>query len=686
MENLERKSSQQQIRPIVRNLKAPAPPRFTRENSDCGENSMPVFKINTFINQSLQKVRISHYEKGIYMFYVQLEALDSQLQALLAKIQSIKLINLKNRPTQIGAACLARYHKKIHRVAIAKIYNDNSDSFLCHFVDFGHSTNVKFENLFHIPEPFLNHPTFAVQFSFAGIQNISFKCPIQEINSYFKDITENKLLTLKCVPIDGPPNCQYCELFDNENNILNILRVYDPINFQLPQPVRLKVQQDFFVKVCYVQSVKEFYIHVQDADILFKYDMMYDDLQKLLPSCPVVHKLRQNQFVGVKIDNEWYRGRVCEISANKFAHVEIIDFGIIEEVHVNNIYLLPSKFIDIASYAYRCCLEGFEMIEVSENITTQFEMFCSDVHEDRRLFKMNINRYDPKVGYLAKLDDVSVNPPANVNRILLKNSRPLAETITLENARKRHKETQRRNKDNNHLATNKSDVITQEVTLKDKESTNRMNEKNRSNSQRGRGNQVGGRGVSRSSPSRNNSENNDIANNNRRQRTHFDKSIENTNAKTNEKQQKEHIKTTTGIKEQITSDSDLNDNESVTKKPQKYKGQKGSKNNKKSDNEHQIQPSNGNSKQKSPPKQDKFSNKQKSPVCDDSIKKPVEPVPVKHSNEKSGWVSTLLSVNEAFVHFDEHIEGLERILDELFNFYEGQKGKALFKFIYIFFF
>lgn len=199
-----RKYSQPQMRPIARNLKIPAPPKFIQDKPEyeISENSNPTFKSNIFVYQTEQKVRISHYEKGVHMFYVQLESLDSQLQTLLSRIQSIKLINLKNRPTQIGMACLARHQKKSHRVAIAKFLND-PDSFLCNFVDYGYSATIKLENLFYIPDAFLNHPTFAVQFSFAKLQNVTFKCPMQEVNAYFKEITENRLLSLKCVPIDG---------------------------------------------------------------------------------------------------------------------------------------------------------------------------------------------------------------------------------------------------------------------------------------------------------------------------------------------------------------------------------------------------------------------------------------------------------------------------------------------------
>jgi len=487
----------------------------------------------------------------------------------------------------------------------------------------------------------------------------------------------------------GPPICQYCELYDNKDNILEILRDYNSMDIKVPEQAKLEMNTELVVKVCYVQSVKEFYVHLQTTEIALKYDMMYDDLQKQLPTTPTVYKLRQDQYVGVVIESEWYRGKVIELNSNKFAHVEIIDFGIIEEVHINAIHLLPNKFINIPAFAYRCCLEGFETNrEISENITTQFEMFCSDVQDDRKLFKMKVDGIDPKYGYLSKLDDFSVNPPANVNRILLKNSRPLAETITLENARKRHKETQKKNKDN------KNDVATQEVP---KEANNK-NEKNRSNSQRGRANQVG----NRSSPQNNTNNNNDIANN-KRQRTHFDKSnvdnnsIAGTYFKTQKeasvwndtKQQKpSDWNQAKNISKEQNSDSDWNDTDSSSKKSQK--SSKSSKSRGRSENQIQNNVTNNSTKQRSPPKHEKSPNtnnvsnnsiKQKSPAVEEAPQKVVEPDKTKQNERpkdkqmKCGWVSTLISTNEAFVHFEEHIDGLEKILDELFIFYEGKNGK-----------
>lgn len=47
-------------------------------------------------------------------------------------------------------------------------------------------------------------------------------------------------------------------------------------------------------------------------------------------------------------------------------------------------------------------------------------------------------------------------------------------------------------------------------------------------------------------------------------------------------------------------------------------------------------------------------------------------------DKKVGWVSTIISVNKVFVHYEEHISRLEKILDEMFAFYENKSSKLNF--------
>lgn len=137
--------------------------------------------------------------------------------------------------------------------------------------------------------------------------------------------------------------------------------------------------------------------------------------------------------------------------------VKIIDYGITEEFPAKHVFCLPRNLALRASFSYQCCLEGFEALKVSDNISTQFDIFCGDGRGDRKIFQMMILKSGEK--NVVKLEDFTVDPPVNVNNMLLKNSRPLMETIQLENSKKKQKDI----KNNNHSieTEQKSDSLNQ---------------------------------------------------------------------------------------------------------------------------------------------------------------------------------------------------------------------------------
>jgi Tudor domain len=186
-----------QMRPIARNLRAPQPPKFSTHELKVDAQDFPAttFKSNVTIFQTPKKVRITHYEKGCRLFYVQLESQDRQLQMMMDNIQGTRLVRLNTRPSLLGMACLAKYNRKVYRVAVAKINSYESQDHSCHFVDLGFTRTIRFENLFYIPNQFLREFTFAFPFT---LKECKFKADPSEIDYYFQTITENKLLSLKC--------------------------------------------------------------------------------------------------------------------------------------------------------------------------------------------------------------------------------------------------------------------------------------------------------------------------------------------------------------------------------------------------------------------------------------------------------------------------------------------------------
>lgn len=451
-----------------------------------------------------------------------------------------------------------------------------------------------------------------------------------------------KTTLLTAVLFLGPPICQYCELYtDNNVSVLDRLKQWDPYeNLQFRPQTALELKAVHEVKVSYVESAQEFYIHIQKPEILQDYEVTSDELFKVMSHAPIHRNPKSGSCCAVLLGGDYYRALV--VGANKNSHtvqVKIVDFGIVEEIPEKHVHLMTEKFVEKPPQAYRASLKGFEGLEVSENISTQFDIFCGDGRGERKVFKMTV--LDVNNSYHVELEDTSVFPPVNVNKMLLKNSRPLIETIQLENAKKRQKDS--RNFGENF----------------DAQQTAKNSERDRNNSQRGRGNYVN-KGAQRNatSPARTN---NQLDNRQQSPRTHFGKSNRDENSSvvgTYFKSQKEA--SVWGSKESTPSDhhSTKSSDWEQPKNIAREQGSTASWN----DNSDSTQNSQKSRNSKSPQKKSNGSSEA-------FEKKTVS------SGVKSGWVSTLLTVNRAFVHYDEHVEGLERILDAMFAFYENKNSR-----------
>lgn len=428
---------------------------------------------------------------------------------------------------------------------------------------------------------------------------------------------------------------QYCELYNSDNvNILDKLKSWEPqkLKFSDPKPLEMKIIHD--VKVSYVESAQEFYIHIQKPEVLLDYDLTCDELFKVMSRSPPVYRNpKPGCCCAVNLGGEYHRGLVVGATQNHTVQVKLVDFGIVEEIPEKHVHPLTEKFVEKSPQAHRACLNGFENLEVSDNISTQFDIFCGDGRGERKIFKMVI--LDTFNGsYLVDLEDPSVNPAVVVNRMLLKNSRPLIETIQLENAKKRQKDGRK-----------------DEPLESTQQSPPKNHDRDKNSSQRGRGSQVN-KGSSRNSPGSTNITQSDASRRQQSPRTHFGKTGRNEDSSvvggTYYKSQKEA--TVWGSKESTPSEPHSN---------------------KSSDWE---QPKNITREQNSNSSWND-NNEKKTKGSRVGKQKNNEPTRKTASDLKSGWVSTMLSVNRAVVHFDEHIEGLERILDEMFGFYENKNSR-----------
>lgn len=437
-------------------------------------------------------------------------------------------------------------------------------------------------------------------------------------------------------------------MIDDKVSVLEKLRQWDPydnIKFRPQNRLELKAAHD--VKVSYVDSAQEFYVHLQKPEILHDYDLTSDELFKVMSHSPVYRNPKPGSCCGVFLGGEFYRGLVLGASnkSNRTVQVKIVDFGIVEEIQEKHVHLLTEKFIEKPPQAFRAILKGFEGLEVSENISTQFDIFCGDGRGERKVFKMTIVD-TVKDSYVVELEDFSASPPVNVNKMLLKNSRPLIETIQLENAKKRQKDA--RNFGEGFEA---------------QQAATKNTERDRNSSQRGRGNYVN-KGQQRSigTPEDINHNHQDSNRSQQSPRKHFVKSNrdESSVAGTYFKSHKEASvwgsKESTPSEHHSVKSSDWDQPKNIAREQSSTVSW-----NDRNDNSEQT---NGQKNQKGrnvkEVKQKVNGNVEEKKTLTD---------------HKSGWVSTLLSINRAFVHYDEHVEGLERILDEMFAFYENKNSR-----------
>lgn len=272
----------------------------------------------------------------------------------------------------------------------------------------------------------------------------------------------------------------------------------------------------------------------------------------------------------VLLSNELYRGLVIEYTKTPkdIIKVKIIDYGITEECPAKHVFCLPEHLAQKAPFAHQCLLIGFEDVEVTDNLSTQFDIFCGDGKGDRKVFKMTICEKPVKSnGINAVILEECTSTPVNVNNMLLKNSRPLMETIQLENSKKKQRDSKQ---------------SPETTSIGDMQARNNSRKKNSNIAQRENQQKVQLQYVDDKS-----------------HRSFFNKT---------ENQEASRSSLTSKATEKITKASATNTG----------------------------------------------------------------------PDKKVGWVSTIISVNKVFVHYEEHISRLEKILDEMFAFYENKSSKLNF--------
>lgn len=411
---------------IQNHLAPPKPSRAIQVEIDDSRSSAesrssfgnpPVFIANDLPIGSHHLVYCSYVQNGPILFSVQLKKNEHALDRIMNDLPNVKLKNLTTKPS-IGMACIARFSedKVLYRAAIMNIQHS-----VCRvtFIDYGSEEDVPHADIYEIPDKFLAHKTFSIQFSLFDCKQLE---PIDDsLKEYFNKLVHAEELELKVMPIDGPVYVQYCELYLKNRSILELLKSKQQQLKSYPNACRL-VDDDIII-IRYVKTAKQFYVQ-RTADIP-KFDEMMD---RLLVHChqsaPMTKMPRVGECCAAMLgndNNEWYRIQVMETIDQNRVVVKFVDFGNEAECALHQLKEIGPEFMRLPRQVTECCVVEFEKAdEVPDTTNKQLEMMAEDRNNERRKFRVSLRERLPDSVFVVNLFDESESPALNVSSSLCK--------------------------------------------------------------------------------------------------------------------------------------------------------------------------------------------------------------------------------------------------------------------------
>ncbi|KAL5285683.1 TDRD6 family protein [Megaselia abdita] len=368
-------------------------------------------------------VLVCNIEDGPKLFSVQLLPSLDCLKKMMLDLETIHLVPVDN--IDIGTACLARYSYDscIYRAVVTAI---RSNECSVAYIDYGHSETVSFQNLFTIPENFLEHNTFSIKFSLTGCKSLELT---PQVKTKFRDLVLLQEVKLKVTPLDGPPLYQYCELYVKGQNVLEILQNSFGTQQRYNEPPPLVNNEKIIVRL--INSPRDFY--VQKLNTLKNFHKMMDSLNLY---CKQNHTQLQFFKKGMPCalfyENHYYRGEiVADFSHGEVAQVLHVDFGYTHMMEKKNIVGVPVEFTIMPKLAIHCCLKGFEDEEsiIRDSVVTQFEMLSENNNGERSEFFITVFKEFQCGTYLVNLKNVE---GLDLMKKLYKLSQPFNKYIDLE--------------------------------------------------------------------------------------------------------------------------------------------------------------------------------------------------------------------------------------------------------------
>ncbi|KAK2576789.1 hypothetical protein KPH14_005431 [Odynerus spinipes] len=366
-----------------------------------------VFKSRVLDVGSKYDVYVSFVEDGPQKFSVQVQSTSEILSKLMRDINTHPTEPLQEPPLP-GSVCLGRYtvDKVLCRAVVMAVMENKCKLY---YVDFGHSEVLPYTDIFQLPPQYISPRVLSIRFTLSGVKELNVT---PEMTDYFKNIVSGKSLVLHVRPPEGPPLIQYGDLYDNGNNVKDILRqafsvptaISNAVAYQ--EPRQLSKGGEEIVHVSYVESCSKFFIQLDNCVKSLESIMVC--LAEYAKTAPVLHP---NQMTieapcAALYDTQWYRAKILNIDGDNI-RVLYVDYGNEETVTVESLRIIHNDLVTkLQAQAIKCILNGHDTLPTDQEFFNQFELLVLEKRLYMRVIDvlpggLLVDLYDPDL-----MDDI----------------------------------------------------------------------------------------------------------------------------------------------------------------------------------------------------------------------------------------------------------------------------------------
>ncbi|XP_056385439.1 tudor domain-containing protein 1 isoform X2 [Hyla sarda] len=280
-----------------------------------------------------------------------------------------------------GDICAAKFTEDNSWCRAIVVRRVSDESVLVGYLDFGNTETLPVSRVRHIEPDFLSLPFQAAQCCLAGVKPPSAKWTSDAIDA-FKGLVMDKILTAsvlancdKVLTLELVNKSVTPEILISKHLIAADLAVPNNSDCGTPeeaadQPGDYAVQlrwaelplgQETEVIVCMLQNPGAFFCHIHnqtDLQLLNNLNLSLGEYcmqNKSEGYCPAREEICGAYYAG---DGNWYRAQVKDIISPREAKVLFLDYGNIENVSLDKLCKIPSRFLEFPFQAIGCGLSG----------------------------------------------------------------------------------------------------------------------------------------------------------------------------------------------------------------------------------------------------------------------------------------------------------------------------------------